>query len=99
MSCFQLCVTHVAERLQGHLQFLQPYCTPPWPGLGFALTQHPLIEKISAEVPGLSLNAWYLDDGVLVGQPEDLAVVVRVVEQEGPALGLQQVSGLYSFTC
>ena len=31
---------------------------------GFALTLHPLIEKISAEVPGLSLNVWYLDDMV-----------------------------------
>ena len=31
--------------------------------LGFTLTLHPLIEKIRAEVPGLFLNAWYLDDG------------------------------------
>ena len=40
--------------------------------LGFALTLQPFIEKIKAEVPGLSLNAWYIDDGTLVGSPEDL---------------------------
>ena len=43
--------------------------------LGFALTLQPFIEKIKAEVPGFSLNAWYIDDGTLVGSPEDLAVV------------------------
>ena len=37
--------------------------------LGFALTLHPIIE---AEVPNLDLNAWYLDDGTLIGSPEDL---------------------------
>ena len=56
--------------------------------LGFALTLQPFIEKIKAEVPGLSLNAWYIDDGTLVGSPEDLAVALRIVEEEGPALGL-----------
>ena len=56
--------------------------------LGFALTLHPLIEKIKAEVPSLSLNAWYLDDGTLMGSPEDLAAALRIVERDGPSLGL-----------
>ena len=56
--------------------------------LGFALTLHPLIEKIRAEVPGLFLNAWYLDDGTLIGSPEDLATALRIVERDGPSLGL-----------
>ena len=56
--------------------------------LGFALTLHPLIEKIRAEVPGLLLNAWYLDDGTLMGSPEDLATALRIVERDGPSLGL-----------
>ena len=30
--------------------------------LGFALAIHPIVEKINEEVPGLLINAWYLDD-------------------------------------
>ena len=56
--------------------------------LDFALTLQPVIEKIKAEVPGLSLDAWYLDDGTLVGQPGDLAAALRIVEADGLALGL-----------
>ena len=56
--------------------------------LGFALTLQPLIEKLRAEVLGLSLNAWYLDDGTLVGSPDDLAAALHIVEEEAPALGL-----------
>ena len=56
--------------------------------LGFALTLHPLIKKIKAEVPGLSLNAWYLDDGTLVGRPQDLASALHIIERDGPSLGL-----------
>ena len=37
--------------------------------LGFALTLHLIIERIKVEVPTLALNAWYLDDGTLVGSP------------------------------
>ena len=46
--------------------------------LGFALTLHPLIEKIKAEFPGLTLNAWYLVDGTLMGPPEDLALFLTL---------------------
>ena len=56
--------------------------------LGFALTLHPIVERIQAEVPGLTLNAWYLDDGTLAGSPEDLAAALNIVERDGPALGL-----------
>ena len=61
--------------------------------LGFALSLHPLIEKIRDEVPGLSLNAWYLDDGTLMGHPEDLAAALQIVEREGPLLGLHRNRG------
>ena len=54
----------------------------------FALTLHPIIERIKAEVPGLGLNTWYLDDGTLVGPPEDLAAALRIFERDGPPLGL-----------
>ena len=35
--------------------------------LGFALALHPIVERIKREVPGLLLNSWYLDDGILCG--------------------------------
>lgn len=35
--------------------------------LEFAFTLHPIIEKIKQEVPGLLINARYLDDGTLCG--------------------------------
>ena len=56
--------------------------------LGFALTLHPIVERIKAEVPTLALNAWYLDDGILVGSPEDLLAALRIVKTAGPSVGL-----------
>ena len=56
--------------------------------LCFALTLHPIVERIKAEVPGLKVNAWYLDEGTLCGSPKDLATALGIVEQEGPARGL-----------
>ena len=56
--------------------------------LGFGLTLHPIVERIKAEVPTLALNAWYLDDGTLVGSPGDLSAALRIVETEGPSVGL-----------
>ena len=56
--------------------------------LCFALTLHPIVERIKAEVPGLKVNAWYLDDGTLCGSPKDLATALGIVEQEGPTRGL-----------
>ena len=56
--------------------------------LGFSLTLHPMVERIRAEVPGLTLNAWYLDDGTLMGSPEDLAAALNIIEEDGPSVGL-----------
>lgn len=57
--------------------------------LGFALTLQPILERMKAEVPGLKINAWYLDDGTLCGSPNDLAAALRIVEQDGPSCGLK----------
>ena len=57
--------------------------------LGFALALQPVVERIKAEVPGLKLNAWYLDDGTLCGPPSDLLAALRIVEQDGPPRGLK----------
>ncbi len=56
--------------------------------LGFALTLQPIMEHILSEVPGLKINVWYLDDGTLCGSPDDLAKALKLIEDEGPALGL-----------
>ena len=56
--------------------------------LGFALVLQPIIERIKREVPGLKINAWYLDDGTLVGSPHDLLAALQIVEEEGPPRGL-----------
>ena len=50
----------------------------------FALVLHPIIMKISSEIPELLLNGWFLDDGALMGKVEDLSRA----GQEGPARGL-----------
>ena len=55
--------------------------------LGFALTLHPIVKRIDADVSTLALNAWYLDDGTLVGSPGDLSAALHIVESEGPSVG------------
>ena len=56
--------------------------------LGFALTLHPIVERIRAAVPNLTLNAWYLDDGILVGSSRDIAAALNIIESDGPPVGL-----------
>ena len=50
--------------------------------LGFSLALHPAIKCIRTEVPGLILKAWYLDEGTLMGSPEDLAAALCIIEDE-----------------
>ena len=56
--------------------------------LGFALTLHPLVEHIQAEFTSLELNAWFLDDGTLIGPPSALSSPLNIVENDGPPRGL-----------
>ena len=56
--------------------------------LGFALTLQPIVERIKAEVTGLNINTWYLDNGTLCGTPYNLAKALQIVEEEGPYRGL-----------
>ena len=46
----------------------------------FALMLHPIVERIKREVPNLNINVWYLDDGTLCGDPEDLLRALKIVE-------------------
>ena len=56
--------------------------------LDFVLGLHPVIERIKREVPGLIVNAWYLDDGILCGSASDLSAALEIIEEAGPARGL-----------
>ena len=56
--------------------------------LCFALTLHPIVKQIRREVPGLLINAWYLNNGTLCGPPEDICSVLAIIESQGPSRGL-----------
>ena len=56
--------------------------------LGFTMTLHPIVKRVKSEVPSLRMNAWYLDDGTLVGRDEDLAAALHIIEEDGPPVGL-----------
>ena len=56
--------------------------------LCFALTLQPIIEKLKRQVPDLSINTWYLDDGTLCGFPEDLSAALKIIEEDGSLKGL-----------
>ena len=56
--------------------------------LGFSLALLPIIEKIQEQVPGLLINAWYLDDGTLCGSADDLNSALAIIESEAPSYGL-----------
>jgi hypothetical protein len=47
-----------------------------------------LAKKIQREFPKLDLSVWYLDDGTIIGNMEDVHAVFELIAKEGPALGL-----------
>ena len=49
---------------------------------------HSLVECIQAEASSSALNAWYLDDGILIGPSTDLATAFNITECDGPPQGL-----------
>jgi Reverse transcriptase (RNA-dependent DNA polymerase) len=54
----------------------------------FSLVLHPLALRIRDEFPQLDLGVWYLDDGTIIGDVEDVFKVFQFIECEGPAVGL-----------
>ena len=56
--------------------------------LAFSTLLQPIIEQIQRDVPGLCLNGWYLDDGILSGSFEDLQSALHIIENLGPPRGL-----------
>ncbi|GJS17397.1 putative reverse transcriptase domain-containing protein [Tanacetum coccineum] len=56
----------------------------------FALVLHPLIHKIrDRDSCKLLLHAWYLDDGTVIGDSEEVSRVLDILTVSGPGLGLE----------
>ncbi|GAU39704.1 hypothetical protein TSUD_274980 [Trifolium subterraneum] len=53
----------------------------------FALVLHPLIHMIRDNCK-LLLHAWYLDDGIVVGDSREVAKALDIIRETGPGLGL-----------
>ena len=54
----------------------------------FSLVLHPLALKIQESFPRLDLCVWYLDDGTIVGPVDVVFQAFKLLQVEGPALGL-----------
>jgi hypothetical protein len=59
----------------------------PISGLLFSLVLHPVLEAIQEQVPDVH-QAWYLDDGMLEGEVEDLGKAAAIIDTMGPPRGL-----------
>jgi hypothetical protein len=60
----------------------------PLTGLLFSLTLHAFLFKVHNIIPDLQLNAWYLDDGKIVGTLNDTSRVVHMFIDDGLEHGL-----------
>jgi hypothetical protein len=55
----------------------------------FSIALHVLLVSISKIVPGLALNAWFMDDGTIAGPLNQVSQVLPLLHHEGAALGLE----------
>ncbi|KAL5721808.1 hypothetical protein ACHQM5_005406 [Ranunculus cassubicifolius] len=53
----------------------------------FALVLHPLIQNIRSACK-LEMHAWYLDDGTIIGDTEEVAKALNIIMEKGPERGL-----------
>ena len=54
----------------------------------FSLVIHELILRIAKDLPGLDVNKWYLDDGVLAGKSADVLKALDLILTFGPDVGV-----------
>ena len=54
----------------------------------FCLVLQILVNKIKQEIPTLSLNSWYMDDGSLFGSVPDVLKAWDIIKESGAELGL-----------
>ena len=69
----------------------------PLGSLFFAL--QPLLKLIQETVPDFILNVWYLDDGNIIGTPDQLKQVIDILKKEGPPRGLHLCPAKSSVWC
>jgi hypothetical protein len=62
------------------------HATPPNPYFIWGLTSSTAVVGFNrgTEVPDLTLNSWYLDDGTLLGLAADLAQANNIIESDDP---------------
>ena len=60
----------------------------PLASLLFSLALLPVVEDIVRAVPSLKQNSWFLDDGALGGNKNDLQQAIDILSQQGPDRGL-----------
>jgi hypothetical protein len=65
----------------------------PLGSLLFSLPLHPLVRRISTDFPDLLMNAWYLDDGALVGPHAQVSGALQLLQREGRSIGLAMHPG------
>lgn len=53
-----------------------------------SLSLHPLVCKIATQCK-LDLNAWYLDDGTLIGETNEVDKALQILRKNGPEKGLK----------
>ena len=54
----------------------------------FSVVIQELILRIRDELPDLTLNKWYLDDGVIAGRSADVLKVLELLTAHGPKVGV-----------
>lgn len=64
----------------------------------FALALHPLIRKIKEDCL-LSLQAWYFDDGTLIGGTIEVAKTFKVIHTNGPRMEIDLNVGKTEIFC
>ena len=60
----------------------------PLASMIFSLGLLPLVELLARDIPTLTENAWFLDDGALGGCKQDLQKAIDILRQHGPERGL-----------
>jgi hypothetical protein len=70
----------------------------PLAGLLFSLTLHSFLFKVHNIIPNLQLNAWYLDDGKIVGTLNEMSRAIQMFVDDGPEHGLQLQLHKWSIT-
>ena len=54
----------------------------------FSLVLHKLIKIIEEKFPNLLFQAWYLDDGTIIGNIETIKSILTIIQEIGPSLGM-----------